>query len=784
MPEHLLPTAGAMALVLILLAGPLVLTAGQPEGIAPEATLEFHRDVRSLLAENCFHCHGPDENHREADLRLDDREAALAERAGNRIIAPGAAENSQLYRRISASDPHLRMPPPESEKSLTSGQVELIRLWIEQGARWDEHWAFVAPRRPAVPDVVDVAWPRNAIDRFVLARLEKELLRPSPPADKASLIRRVTLDLTGLPPTPADVDAFLDDQSPDAYEKVVQRLLASPAYGERMAIEWLDAARYADSGGYQGDILRSMWPWRDWVIEAFNRNMPFDQFTIEQLAGDLLPNPTLQQRVATGFHRNHRINDEDGIIPEEFRVEYVVDRVETTATIWLGLTMGCARCHTHKYDPLSQTEFYQFYAFFNNVAEQGRGHGNAPPLLPLLDADRQREMANIDGQIAALREKESAEEIAALQRRKDRLLQSHSVMVMEELDEPRQTRVLIRGAYDRPGKVVSPAVPQVLPPFPPDAPPNRLGLAQWLVDPAHPLTARVTVNRFWQMAFGTGIVGTSEDFGIRGELPSHPELLDYLACEFVRSGWDMKGLLREIVTSATYRQSQQASDESWQRDPNNRLLARGPRFRLTAEIIRDQALAASGLLVRQHGGPSVRPYQPADLWKELASAHRDYEQDTGAELYRRSLYTFWRRTIPPPSLAAFDAPNRDLCLVRRARTNTPLQALVLMNDPTYVEAARALAQQVLRQAERDAASQITQVFRLLISRRPTDQELRILTDAYDFYASRYADRPAAAAQFLSVGDSISGPEFPPGKLAALAAVAGAIINTDEFITKE
>lgn len=779
-------TVAAVACPVIGSVGLRTLQAGPPERAADQETLEFHRDVRSLLAENCFHCHGPDANQRQADLRLDDRQHALADRPGGRILAAGDPDNSELYRRVSASEPSLRMPPPESNKSLTSDQIQLLRRWIEQGARWDEHWAFVPPQRPEIPEVLDANWPRNAIDHFVLKRLEEEPLRPSPAAEKTALIRRATLDLTGLSPTPQEVDAFLADSSPGAYEKVVDRLLASPAYGERMAMEWLDAARYADSGGYQGDILRSMWPWREWVIEAFNRNMPYDRFTVEQLAGDLLPNPTQQQRIATGFNRNHRINDEDGIIPEEFRVEYVVDRVETTATIWLGLTMGCARCHTHKYDPLTQTEFYQFFAFFNNVAEQGRGHGNSPPLLPLLDLQQRRRLAEIDSRLAALQGEASAADRAALQRQKDQLVAANSVMVMEELDQPRQTRVLIRGAYDQPAEAVSPAVPHILPPMPADAPMNRLGLAQWLVDPSHPLTARVTVNRFWQMAFGVGIVGTPEDFGFRGEAPSHPELLDYLARDFIRSGWDVKRLLRKIMTSATYRQSQQASPEWWQRDPDNRLLARGPRFRLAAEIIRDQALAASGLLVRQIGGPSVRPYQPAGLWKELASAHRDYGQSTGAGLYRRSLYTFWRRTIPPPSLVAFDAPNRDLCLVRRPRTNTPLQALVLMNDPTYVEASRALALRVLRQvdADADAASRISRAFRLLVGRRPNATELRILTQAFDFYSRRYADHPEAAQQFLGVGESTRGAEFPPSELAALAAVAGAIMNLDEFITKE
>ncbi len=572
-------------------------TTETPTADAPAATIDFQRDIRPLLAEHCFECHGPDEAQRQADLRLDLRQAAVADSRSSAsqpaVIVPGEPEQSELYRRVSTPEASERMPPPEAGQALLPAEVERLRQWIAEGAQWNEHWAFVAPRQPVTPEVADADWPRSPLDRFVLERLEQSNLQPAPEADRAALIRRVTLDLTGLPPTPAEVDAFLADSSPQAYERVVDRLLASPAYGERMALEWLDAARFADSGGYQGDILRSMWPWRDWVIEAFNRNQPFDHFTIEQLAGDLLPaspqqpQPTQQQRIATGFNRNHRINDEDGIIPEEFRVEYVVDRVETTATVWLGLTLGCARCHSHKYDPISQTEFYEFFAFFNNIAEEGRGHGNSPPLLSLPETPHG----------------------------------STSVMVMEELEQPRTTHLLIRGAYDRPAEAVSPGIPAVLPALPPNAPRNRLGLARWLVDPQHPLTARVTVNRFWQMLFGTGLVATPEDFGIRGERPSHPELLDFLALQFIDSGWDVKALLRAIVTSATYRQSTLGSPASWQRDPDNRLLSRGPRFRLAAELIRDQALAASGLLVREQGGPSVRPYQPAGLWKELASAH-------------------------------------------------------------------------------------------------------------------------------------------------------------------
>lgn len=1019
------------------------LLAVLPAGILAESpssrTVEFNRDVRPILSDACFHCHGPDGSRRKADLRLDVE-------VGVDLIVPGKPEQSELFRRIIETDSAQRMPPTKSGRVVTPQQIEILRRWIEQGAKWEKHWAFTSVRQPPLPKVQESKWVRNGIDAFVLARLEAEGLNPSPEADRITLLRRVTLDLTGLPPTPKDVDDFLADASPNAYEKVVDRLLASPRYGEHMARPWLDAARYADTSGYQSDGERFMWRWRDWVIDAFNRNQPFDQFTVEQLAGDLLPNATLEQRIATGFNRNHRGNAEGGIIPEEYAVEYVVDRVETTATVFLGLTLGCTRCHDHKYDPFTQKEFYRLFAYFNNVPEHGRAikYGNSPPYIKAPTPAQQRQLdklqielnkaedawlalasdvesaqakwehsftpseplpwgpstglivcgvnkgsfrdgeptfatgrvgkaVDLDGkryldlgdtanfgfydrfslaawvqphgdkggtilsrmgdapqadgygvaltngrvrvhltkrwlddalrvetenrltpnqwhhvlitydgsrlaagvkiyvngepqklkvlldelnqtfatkeplrvgggggvesrfhgliddvrvyedclgpdeatwlatpesinellaiappkrtarQAAKLRafflEQHAPESIQQAERRvrelrreRESLLESFpTVMVMEEMPKPRDTFVLIRGEYDKHGEKVTPGVPSVLPPLTTGVPNNRLGLAKWLVDPAHPLTARVTVNRFWQRYFEGGLVRTPEDFGVQGDPPSHPELLDWLAAEFVRSGWDIKAMQRLIVTSATYRQSSRSSRDRMQKDPENRLLARGPRHRLSAEVVRDQALAVSGLLVEKLGGPSVRPYQPAGPWKELADA--DYIPDKGEGLYRRSLYTFWKRTVPPPNMTAFDATARETCVVRTTRTNTPLQALNLLNDITYVEAARVLAQRVMKE-ESTPEKRITLAFRLAVARRPTADELRVLIAGFERHLERYRSDRASAVQLLSVGESKRDESLDSAEFAAYSAVAAVILNLDETITKE
>ncbi len=1007
---------------------------------------QFNRDIRPILSENCFPCHGQDAQTRKADLRLDLRQNAVTAGA----INPDVPTESSLLARIRSEDPELRMPPPHSNRQLSAEQVQLLERWIQAGAEYQSHWSFVVPVRPLEPKVQQSDWVRNPVDSFVLAKLESLKLAPSPEADRITLIRRLSFDLTGLPPTVEEVDAYLADQSSDAYEKVVDRLLNSKHYGERMAQPWLDAARYADTNGYQNDGERSMWRWRDWVIDAYNRNLPFDQFTIEQLAGDLLPEATQQQRLATGFNRNHRGNGEGGIVPEEYAVEYVVDRVDTTATVWMGLTMGCARCHDHKYDPLTQQDFYRMFAFFNNVPESGRAFkfGNSPPVMiaptddqkrkleeieqqlkaaesrllelehtvqtgqatwertlsppsssdwsitrsliarfelageptssalkfengdPIYVTDRNRQVAALDGQrtinagdvgdfgfydkftlaawikpagpdgailsrmvdqsaesgfasdsegyrvywkagrlqlhltkrwlddalrvetdasfpaeqwqhvtvvydgsrmasgvkifingqpqklrvlldqlnqsfqtkqplrigagggpqdrfqglisdvrvygralssdeigivateenlaqLAAiavtkrtpsqankLREcflaehaepplREARANVQRLQDERTALLDSMpTVMVMEELPVPRETHVLIRGAYDRIGQRVSPGAPASIAPFSTGAQPNRLDFAKWLVSPANPLTARVAVNHQWQMIFGTGLVKTAEDFGSQGEPPSHPELLDWLACEFMQTGWDIKRLLKTVVTSATYRQASRVTPELLERDPENRWLARGSRTRLPAEMIRDQALAVSGLLVDQVGGPSVKPYQPKGLWKDLSGT--DYEPDHGDKLWRRSLYTFWKRTSPQPTMMSFDASAREMCRVRPARTSTPLQALALMNDVTFVEAARGLAQRVISEGGESSSSRVALAFRKVVARPPRPQELTLLLDNLDANLAKYRGNPDAALALISQGESSRDKRIADYELAAYTAIAGLI----------
>ena len=995
------------------------------------APVDFDRDIRPIFSDRCFACHGPDEKHRMANLRLDLKDGGVY-----RVVTAGNASTSRLYQRISADQapspqPRVpRMPPVTAGPHLTDQQVQLIKRWIDEGAKWEMHWAYVAPQRPTPPEVKNKKWPRNAIDNFVLARLEREALKPSPEAGKATLLRRLSFDLTGLPPTLAELNAFLADHSPEAYEKQVDRLLNSPRYGERMSMQWLDLARYADTHGYHIDSHRDMWRWRDWVIGAFNRNMPYSEFIIEQLAGDLLPNPTLDQKIATGFNRNHMINFEGGAIPEEYQNEYVVDRVETTAVAFLGMTMGCARCHDHKYDPISQRDFYRFYAFFNNIPEKGLDgrKGNAAPVLEIPTPEQARDQERVTNELTAtehaladpavaklqsewaetalcfmtpapatgllihrelegsvagmvnkateftgenevdfgiangfdtdkpfslavwirsnsilpmdvlhkiadarthqgfelafgeaipigdlrrgaqlsfwlthsapddaleIRTKEhypqtSKEEgvpkpwyhvgvtydgsgkaaglklwingnladtevvrdhltgstrnfgslatgnaafgkgykgqlddlrvygralepvemyrlavdeparatlLAAEQKRtrdqKDRLrdyfltfaapvndrtlytdlkrlkAEKQSLqetiptsMVMADSAKPRDTVILGRGDYRNRGEKVTPGVPAILPPLPKEAPLNRLTLAEWLVDPSHPLTARVAVNHFWQMYFGLGLVKTAEDFGSQGEPPVHPELLDWLATEFIRTNWDVKAMQKLIVMSATYRQSSRVTPELHEKDPENRLYARGPRFRLPAEMVRDNALAVAGLLKEHVGGPSVYPYQPPGLWEETSYGDvysaQSYPPIPPDGLYRRSMYSFWKRTSPPPSLITFDAPDREKCTARRSVTNTPLQALVLMNDPTYMEAAHALAKRMDNEAGADPNKRIAFAFRLATGRAPTSAELQILRD-------------------LAQSDKSAG---------RWTIVASTILNLDETITKE
>ena len=970
-------------------------TAGKPLA----AQVRFNRDVRPILSDRCFVCHGPDAKNKNIPLRLDSFDAATAVLGGGRrAIRPGDPVASQLIARVVSPVKGLRMPPAASGPPLTPAEVETLRQWVEQGAQWEKHWAYLPPERPARPQS---PWPlreRNAIDAFVFTRLEKAGLSPSPEASRERLLRRLSLDLTGLPPTPAELDAFLAGSGEDAYTRAVDRMLDSPAHAEVLTARWLDAARYADTNGYQTDGERSMWRWRDWVIGAFQRNMPFDEFTIEQLAGDQLPHPTPSQRIATGFQRNHRGNGEGGIVPEEYLAEYAADRVETMATVWLGSTIGCARCHDHKYDPFTQKEFYQLFSYFSNIPERGRyfKFGNTPPLMPAPTPGDEAKLAAVDSRLeAAEREwarlqpsasgvlppawtttrdrlfhatpRESfdgtrfldagseppllgyfdrftitarftaeapdgplitrakleqeptgwgvvlhkgklrvyfssrwlddalhvetaapvslhqphhvavsydASRVAAgiliyidgeqvpvkilvdelnqefrakepirigggggpgdpsreffkgaigeaslhgrvldsaeiawlaspgrsavsldaaapelrrafshlfdLRQERARLIRGFpTVMVMEDNPVPPRAHVLLRGAYDKPGDEVTPALPASLDTGPAA---TRLALARWMVSRQNPLTARVIVNRYWQMIFGTGLVKTVEDLGSQGEWPSHPELLDWLAVEFMDSGWNVRQLLKTIVTSATYRQSSRATPELIKRDPENRLLARGPRGRLSAETVRDQALAIAGLLDRRVGGPSVKPYQPEGLWKELSGM--EYDQDHGSSLYRRSLYTYWRRTAPPPSMMNFDASGREVCLVRASRTNTPLQALNLMNDVQFLEAGRFLAQRMMREGGTETAARLRYGFRLATARFPNEKELGILLGALAHHRDRYASDAGAAAKLLAQGEAARDASLPVADHAAYMAVASMILNLDEVVTKE
>jgi len=1024
---------------------------------AAAPSIQFNRDVLPILSDKCFTCHGPDAAAKKIPFRLDSEAAAKVDLGGHHAIVPGNPKTSELVRRVTSEKKSALMPPVYSGLSLSAREIETLRTWIAEGAKWQQHWSFIPPEPPATPSVKDTSWVKNPIDAFVLARLEKEGLTPSPEASKTKLIRRVTLDLTGLPPTPAEIDPFLKDESPAAYEKAVDRLLASPRYGERMAARWLDAARYADSNGYQYDAERIMWRWRDWVINSFNRNQRFDQFTLEQIAGDLLPNATLEQKIATGFNRNHRANTEDGIIPEEYAVEYVVDRVETTSTVFMGATLGCARCHNHKYDPFTQKEFYQVFAYFNNVPELGRAmkYGNSPPMIaaptseqqaadlkvqqrmqifqkvlekkgPAIDEAQARwegkvaqgepfywnpkagleaafpmessqelksvgEVPTTPGRIGLARHfdgksfldagdtagfdiedrftisawvysddvpdgslvsrtedkakgkgyglhldqgrvhvdltsnwaddairleteetlapkrwynvvltysgsrmaegvhlyidgkpakvkveldslyrpfrnagkpvhdplrigsgwgpdrrfrglidevriyrgvlpvdeiealasgapipmlarkseaqrsdidrfqlrryflenaapadvREAWSQLITLQQQREELDRTFPTsMIMAERPERKETFVLIRGAYNVHGDKVQPGVPAVLPPLPNGAPNNRLGFAEWLIDAKNPLLARVTVNRFWQMYFGTGIVKTTEDFGRQGEWPSHPELLDWLATEFIRTGWDVKAMQKLIVMSAAYRQSSESTPELAQRDPENRLLARGPRSRLPAEMIRDQALFAAGLLVERIGGPSVKPYQPPGLWKEISMQDMDYTQGRGENLYRRSLYTFWKRTVAPPMQANFDAALRESCVVRETRTNTPLQALNLMNDITFVEASRFIGQRMMKEGGADAATRLRYGFRLVMGRNPSNAEEAVLRGSLQFHRDYFASKSEEMDRYLNQGESAPDPTLDRRDLAAYAAVGSLLLNLDETITKE
>ena len=976
------------------------------------AAIRYNARVRPILSDKCFACHGPDEAQREGGFRLDIKESAFGEAdSGFQPIVPGDVENSELVARILSEEEGYRMPPVETNKHLEPEEKALIRAWIEQGADWQPHWSLVPPQRPSLPTVDNPHWPRNKIDHFILARLQQEGLRPSPPTDKQTLLRRVTFDLTGLPPTPEELDAFLKDHLAEAYDRVVDRLLASPRYGEHMARYWLDAARYGDTHGLHLDNYREMWPYRDWVVKAFNDNMPFDQFTTEQLAGDLLPNPTLEQLVATGFNRCHVTTNEGGSIDEEVYVRNVVDRVTTVGTVFLGLTLECTRCHNHKYDPLTMEDFYSLFGFFNSLDGKAMDDNkkDPAPVVRVPTPELREQLESLDRKIASLETKlvdpwpevdalqqeweQSLQQTSSAENETDRLLlgewysvgpfsesrrylnnrrqgpegkpvdlkqqfpletgkkitwqrrtdwsdgtlhndfqgniaanflyrtitslQAQTVtvhfgsddgykiylnekqiyhkdvsravepnqdelklelqegenrllvklmnfggatgyyfqidpqietipaelylaaqidatertpeqieqvrdlfrnriadypplaelrqqlvvarksrgdtdrlipttLIWKELEKPRPTFLLVRGEYSQRGKELSRRTPGLLPAMPEDLPNNRLGLARWLLDPGHPLTARVTVNRFWQQLCGTGLVKTAEDFGSQGEPPSHPALLDWLAVEFVESGWNLKELMRQIVTSATYRQSSHIGPELYRRDPHNRLLARGPRFRLDGEMLRDQALAVSGLLVNRLGGRSVKPPQP-ELWSAVGYTGSNtvrFEADEGHELiHRRTLYTFVKRTSTPPQMSTFDGPSRESCIVRRERSNTPMQALLLMNDPQYVEAARELAARTLREAATDDATRAAYMFRLCVCRQPTSEELQDLLAAVDAQRETFGDDPEAAAKLAGVGTMTDTNELENGELSAWTVLANMLLNLDEVVNK-
>ena len=743
------------------------------EGAIPDK-ISYNFEVRPILSDKCYACHGPDANKRKAELRLDIQDSAYAplkETKGAFALVPGKPEESEVFKRVSSTDPTYQMPIPESHLgALTEYEVGVIKKWIKQGAKYEKHWAFSTPVKPALPEVENKKWVKNEIDYFILRKIEEKGLTTNEEADKERLLKRVSEDITGLPPSLQMMDDFLNDKTDNAYEKVVDRLLQNNAYGEKMAVHWLDIARYADSYGYQDDNIRTQWPWRDWLIHAFNENLSYDKFVTWQLAGDMLPDATKEQILATAFFRNHKYTEEGGVIPEEYRIEYLIDKTKTFGKGILGITIECAQCHDHKYDPFKQKDYYSLLAFFNNTKEvgyEGDVSVSKPaknPLLKISDEDRHKLLNYINYSD------------------KDTL----TVSVMGERDTLRKTFVLNRGVYDQPTvEVRASAIPAVMKYDTVQYPRNRLGLAAWTVSKQNPLTARVFVNQLWQDLFGRGIVKTSGDFGMQGELPSHPELLDWLAVDFMEHGWDIKRLVKQIVMSATYRQSAKASDEKIKVDPDNIYLSRGPRFRLPAEFVRDLVLSSSGLLVRTIGGPSVKPYQPKGLWEAATSGRgvlATYKQDHGDSLYRRGMYTFIKLTVPPPSMMMFDGSNRDQCEVKRTKTNTPLQALIMMNDPTVLEASRVLAQKLAAE-QSDAANKISRAFRLIVCRKATDNELKILNDYFNDQLQLFKEKKLDAQTTLKVGEYKTNDKADVNITAALMKTISTIYNLEETITK-
>ncbi len=823
-------------------------TAADP---APKP-VNFDHDVRPIFAAKCYACHGPDGAKRRGDLRLDIKTDAL-----QKIIKPGDAAGSKLFQRIHGDVADHLMPPPNAKTGpLSPDQIDTLRRWVEQGAKFERHWAYVPPVRPPLPDVKNRTWIRNPIDAFVAAAQEREGFQPAPEADRVTLLRRLSFDLTGLPPTPDEVDAFVKDASPDAYEKVVDRLLASPHYGERMAIYWLDLVRYADTAGYHSDNHRDVWMYRDYVIGAFNADEPFDRFTVEQLAGDLLPNPTEQQRIASGYNRLLQTTEEGGAQPKEYTAKYAADRVRNASVVWLGSTMGCAECHSHKFDPFTNKDFYSFEAFFADVKEAAVGRQEQTPFPSKEQAEQ---LHTLDEQIAAAKaalDKQTPEldaaqaewektahaappkgapadataalavdpdkrtpqqkqavsayfhtvapqlgdaraQVAKLTEEKKQLTAKIPTTLVTTAVAPRTVRLLPRGNWqDDSGEIEQPAVPAFLAtPPPPNPPPasgegrvgdrraTRLDLARWIVARDNPLTARVFVNRLWMLMYGEGIVRSPGDFGTQGQLPSHPELLDWMAVEFMESGWDVKHMVKLMVLSNTYRQSSVAGKELRERDPANVWLARQDRVRLDAEMVRDNALAVSGLLSPKIGGPSVKPYQPAGYWSYLNFPVREWDNDKGENQYRRGLYTYWCRTFLQPSLAAFDAPTREECTAERTRSSTPLQALVLLDDPTYVEAARVFAEHILREGGATPEERLNWAYRRALSRGVKPPERDLLTALYEKHKVEYAADKDAARKLVSAGQYAVPKDLDVVELAAWTSVARVILNLDETITR-
>lgn len=815
-------------------------TARLPAADASSKPVDYSREVQPILTAHCYSCHGPDAGKRKAKLRLDQRDAAL-----KKAIKVGDSGHSSLINRVSSSDPDETMPPPDSKKErLTPAQIDVLRRWIDEGAKFDIHWSYIKPVRPPLPVTNNKAWVRNAVDAFVAAGQEAHGLTPVPEADRITLIRRLSFDLTGLPPAPEEVDAFVNDKAPDAYEKLVDRFLASKHYGERMAMHWLDAVRYADTGGYHSDNHRDVWLFRDYVINAFNTNKRFDQFSIEQLAGDLLPNPTIEQRIASGYNRLLQTTEEGGAQAKEYRAKYAADRVRNASAVWLASTMGCCECHNHKFDPFTTKDFYSFSAFFADIQEKAVGRQDQTPILSpetaarvklfdeqlaLLRSTLTKASAELDVLQAAWEKKAPAEggkelpkpvakalavdpakrtpqqkqviadhyrsiapELEALRKaaadvkgRRDMLLKNAPTTLVTMSIPPRVVRVLPRGNWlDDSGEIVEPAVPAFLPALNGKGKrASRLDLAKWIVSPDNPLTARVFVNRLWKICFGRGIVGSLEDFGIQGSLPSHPQLLDWLAVEFMESGWDVKHILKLLVMSNAYRQASVASREVRAKDAANVWLARQGRFRFDAEMVRDNALVVSGLLSRKIGGPSVKPYQPAGYWSFLNFPTREWQADKSENLYRRGLYTYWCRTFLHPSLLAFDAPTREECTVERARSSTPLQALVLLNDPIYVEAARVFAERIMKQGGPDTASRLKWAYRRAVSRGVKPAEVKLLTELFQKHLAEFRADKTAAQKAVSVGDWPLPKDVDTAELAAWASVARAILNLHETITR-